>query len=156
MKRLSATGLSEAGSASELSDRASEPHGKWNNASPVTALIAVTMSSCSGLDKQVQSVEGCWLSSDAKLACTWRTACLAMSTGMSTSSAHKHMAEDTAVSGRSRGTNKGTAGSMGVSAGIGPEARAGSATVAGTAEVDGPSVACIETATGVGREPGLN
>ncbi|DBA69658.1 TPA: hypothetical protein ACH3X2_012596 [Trebouxia sp. C0005] len=74
---------------------------------------------------------------------------------MCTSSAHKHIAEDTAVSGRSKDTNKGTAGSMGVSPGVGPEARAGSATVAGTAEVDGPFVACIETGTGAGREPGL-
>ena len=70
MEGLSATVLSEAGSAPEPSDCASEPHNKWNDASPVTALTAVTMSSCSGLDKQVQSAEGCWLSSDAKLACT--------------------------------------------------------------------------------------
>ncbi|DBA71599.1 TPA: hypothetical protein ACH3X2_001064 [Trebouxia sp. C0005] len=81
MEGLSATGLSEARSASELSDYASEPHGKWNNASPGSALIAVTMSLCNDLDKQVQSVEGSGLSSDAKLACTWRTPCLAMSTG---------------------------------------------------------------------------
>ena len=46
--------------------------------------------------------------------------------GMSTSSAHKHMAEDTAVLGKSGATNKGTAGTMGVSAGGGPAARAGS------------------------------
>ncbi len=65
------------------------------------------------------------------------------------------MAEDTAVSGKSGGTNKGTAGSMGVSSGGGPAARAGSATAAGTAEVDGPSVACIEAAAGVSREPEL-
>ena len=78
-----------------------------------------------------------------------------MSTGMSTSSAHKHMAEDTAVSGKSGGTNNGTAGSMGVSSGGGPAARAGSATAAGTAEVDGPSVACIEAAARVSREPEL-
>ena len=66
-----------------------------------------------------------------------------MSTGMSTSSAHKHMAEETAVSGKSGGTDKGiaAAGSMGVSAGAGPAARAGSATAAGTAEVDEQSVA---------------
>ncbi len=69
-----------------------------------------------------------------------------MSTGMSTSSAHKHMAEETAVSGKSGGTDKGTAGSMGVSASEGPAARVGSATAAGTAEVDGPSVASIEAA----------
>ena len=75
-----------------------------------------------------------------------------MSTRMSTSSAHRHMAEDTAVSGKSGGTSKGSAGSMGVSAGINPAARAGSATVAGTAEVDGPSVACIEAAAGLSRE----
>ena len=67
MEELSATVLSEAGSAPELSDCASEPHNKLNDASPVTA---VTMSSCSGSDKQVQSAEGCWLSSGAKLACT--------------------------------------------------------------------------------------
>ncbi len=70
MEGLSATVLSVAGAAPELSDRASEPYNKWNDASPVTALIAVTMSACSGFDRQVQSVEGCWLSSDAKLACT--------------------------------------------------------------------------------------
>jgi len=62
--------LSEAGPAAEPSDRASEPHNKWSDASPVTALTAVTMSSCSGLDKQVQSAERCWLSSDANLAYT--------------------------------------------------------------------------------------
>ncbi len=89
---LSATGLSEIGSAAETSDCASEPHNKWNDASPVPSLTAVTMSSCSRLHKQVQSAEGYWLNSDAKLACTQRTACLAMSTGMSTSSARKHMA----------------------------------------------------------------
>ena len=38
--------------------------------STVTALTALTMSSCSGFDKQVQSAEGCWLRSDANLACT--------------------------------------------------------------------------------------
>jgi len=57
-----------------------------------------------------------------------------MSTELSTSSAHKHMAEDTAVSGKSGGTNKGIAGSMGVSAGVAPAAvkvRGPSATVAG-------------------------
>ena len=73
-----------------------------------------------------------------------------MSTDMSTSSPHKHMAEETAMStGKSGGTDKGTAGSMGVSAGVGPAARMGSATAAGTAEVDGPSVASIEPAAGV-------
>jgi len=65
------------------------------------------------------------------------------------------MAEDTAVSGMSRGTSKGSAGSMGVSARVGSAARAGSATVAGTAEGDGPSVACIEAAAGVTTEPDL-
>ncbi len=115
MEGLSATELSVAGAAPELSDCASEPYNEWSDASPVTALTAVTKSSCRGFDKQVQSAEGSWLSSDAKLACTYRIACLAMSTGMSTSSAHKHVAEDTAVSGKSGGTNKGTAGSMGVS-----------------------------------------
>ncbi len=74
---------------------------------------------------------------------------------MSTSSAHKHMAEDTAGSGKSGGISKGSAGSMGVSAGVGPAARAGSATAAGTAGVDGPSVDCIEAAAGVSREPEL-
>ena len=49
MEGLSATVLSVAGAAPELSDRASEPYNKWNDASPVTALIAVTMSACSGL-----------------------------------------------------------------------------------------------------------
>jgi len=78
-----------------------------------------------------------------------------MSTGMSTSSAHQHMAEETAVSGKSGGTDKGTAGSMGVSAGVGPAARVGSATAAGTAEVDGPSVAFIEAAAGGSSEPEL-
>ena len=34
----------------------SEPHNKWNDASPVSALTAVTMSSCSGLDKPVQGM----------------------------------------------------------------------------------------------------
>ncbi|DBA66563.1 TPA: hypothetical protein ACH3X2_002279 [Trebouxia sp. C0005] len=52
------------------------------------------------------------------------------------------------------GSNKGRAGSMGVSEGAGPVAR-GSATSAGTAEFDGPSVASIETATGASREPEL-
>ena len=74
-----------------------------------------------------------------------------MYTGMSTSSAHKHMAEQTAVSGN----NKGTAGSMGVSAGVGPAVRVGSATAAGTAEVDGPSVGSIEAAAGGSSEPEL-
>ena len=74
---------------------------------------------------------------------------------MSTSSAHKHMAEDTAGSGNSGGISKGSVGSMGVSAGVGPAARAGSATAAGTARVDGLSVACIEAADGVSREPEL-
>ena len=57
-----------------------------------------------------------------------------MSTELSTSSAHKHMAEDTAVSGKSGGTNNGIAGSMAVSAGVAPAAvkvRGPSATVAG-------------------------
>ena len=103
----------------------------------------------------MQSADGCWLSSDANLACTWRTACLAMSTGMSTSSAHKHMAEETAVSGKSGATDKGTTGNMGVSAGVGPAARMWSATAAGTAEVDGPSVASIEAAAGGSSEPEL-
>ncbi len=75
-----------------------------------------------------------------------------MSTGMSTSSAHKYMAEETAVSGTSGGTDKGTAGSMGVSAGVGPAAKVGSATAADTAEVDGPSVASIEAAARVSSE----
>ena len=44
---------------------------------------------------------------------------------------------------------------IGVSAGVAPAASAGFATAAGTAEVDGPSVACIEVAAGVGREPEL-
>ncbi len=48
-------------------------------------------------------------------------------------------------------TNKGTAGSMGVSAGEGLAARAGSASAAGTAEVDEPSVAWIEAAIGASR-----
>ena len=65
------------------------------------------------------------------------------------------MAEETAVSGKSGGTDKGIASSMGVSADVGPAARAGSATAAGTAEVDGPSVACIEAAAGDSREPEL-
>jgi len=78
-----------------------------------------------------------------------------MSTGTSTSSAHKHMAEDTAVSGKSGGTNKGTAGSMGVSSGGGSAARARSAASVGTAEVDGPSVACMGAVAGVSREPEL-
>ena len=65
------------------------------------------------------------------------------------------MAEDTAVSGKSGGTNKGIAGSMGVSTGVGPAARVGSATAAGTVEVDGPSVASIEAAGGGGSEPEL-
>ncbi len=42
------------------------------------------------------------------------------------------MAEETAVSGKSGGTDKGTPGSMGVSAGVGPAARVRTATVAGT------------------------
>ncbi len=67
MEGLSAAMLPVAGPAAEPSDCASNPHNKWKDASPVTALTAVTMSSCS---KQVQSVEGCWLSSDANLACT--------------------------------------------------------------------------------------
>ncbi len=70
VEKLSAAVLSEAGPATGPSDCASEPHIKWKDATPVTALTAVTMSSCSGLDKQVQSAEGCWLSSDANLACT--------------------------------------------------------------------------------------
>jgi len=70
MEGLSATVLSVAGAAPELSDCAPEPYNKWNDASPMTALTAVTMSACSGFDRQVQSAEGCWLSSDAKLACT--------------------------------------------------------------------------------------
>ena len=70
MEGLSAALLSEAGSVAEPSDFASESDNKWKDASPVTALTAVTMSSCTGLNKQVQSAAGCWLSSDAKLACT--------------------------------------------------------------------------------------
>ena len=65
------------------------------------------------------------------------------------------MAEDTAVSGKSGGTNKGTAGSMGVSSGGGSAARAGSAASVGTAEVDGPSVACIGAVAGFSREAEL-
>ncbi len=76
-----------------------------------------------------------------------------MSTGMSTSSAQKHMAEDTAVSGKSGGTR--IAGSMSVSAGVGPATRAESVTATGKAEVDGPSVACIAAAAGDSREPEL-
>ena len=57
MEGPSATVLSEAGSAAELSDCASEPHNKWKDASSLTALTAVTMSSSSGLGKQVQSAE---------------------------------------------------------------------------------------------------
>ena len=78
-----------------------------------------------------------------------------MSTGMSTSSAHEHMAEKTAVSGKSGGTDKGTAGSMSVSAGVDPAARVGSATAASTAEVDGPSVASITAAAAGSSEPEL-
>jgi len=69
MEGLSATALSVAKGAPKLSDCVSEPYNKWNDASSVTALAAVTMTSCSGFDKQVQSAEGCWLSYDAKLAC---------------------------------------------------------------------------------------
>jgi len=50
MEGPSATVLSEAGSARELSDCASEAHNKLKDASSVTALTAVTMSSCSGMD----------------------------------------------------------------------------------------------------------
>jgi len=57
------------------------------------------------------------------------------------------------VSGKSGGTDKGTAGSMGVLAG--PATRVGSASDAGTAEVDGPSVVCIEAAAGDSKEPDL-
>jgi len=67
------------------------------------------------------------------LACTYWFACLATSTGVSISAAHKHMAVDTAMSGKSGVAKKGTANSMGA-AGGGPAARAGSATAAGTAE----------------------
>ena len=62
----------------------------------------------------------------------------------------KHMAEGLQCQG-SQGTDKGTAGSMGVSAGVGPAARMGSATAAGTAEVDGPSEASIDAAAGGSR-----
>ncbi len=69
------------------------------------------------------------------------------------------MAEETAVPGKSGGNDKGTAGSMGVSAGVGPAARVRSATAAGTAagtaEVDGPYVASIEAAAGGCSEPEL-
>ena len=137
LEGLSATGLSEAGSASKLSDRASEPHGKRINASPLTALIAVTTGSCSGLDKQVHSVEGCWLSWHAgPLAWQCQQVCqhsLPISTWQRTLQCQERLG----------GTNKGTAGSMGVSAGVGPKARAGSATSAGTAEVDIPSAVCM-------------
>jgi len=59
MEGLSATVLSVAGAAPELSDRASEPYNKWNDASPVTALTAVTMSACSGFDKVGMHIEDC-------------------------------------------------------------------------------------------------
>ena len=72
-----------------------------------------------------------------------------------TSSAHKHMAEETAVSGKSGVTDRGAAGSMGVSAGVGPAARVGSATAARTSEVDGPFIASIEAAAGGSSEPEL-
>ena len=70
MEGPSAKVLFEAGSAPELSDCASEPHNMWKDASSVIALTAVTMSSWSGLDTQGSAAEGCWLSLDAKLACT--------------------------------------------------------------------------------------
>ena len=57
---------------------------------------------------------------------------------MSTSSAHKHVAEDTAVSTKSGGTSKSTTGSMRLSRAGGPAARAGFAAAADTAEVDDP------------------
>ena len=62
------------------------------------------MSSCSGLDKQLQFTERCWLSSDAKLACS---SCQTMSTGMSASCAQKDMAKEMTVSGKSGVTDKG-------------------------------------------------
>ncbi len=65
------------------------------------------------------------------------------------------MAEEAAVSGNSGCTDKGTAGSMGVSTGVGSAARVGSATAAGTGEVDGPSVASIEAAAEGSSEPDL-
>ena len=74
---------------------------------------------------------------------------------MATSSAHKHMAEETAVSGKSGGTDKGTTGSVGVSGGVGLAVRVGSATAAGTAEVDGLSVASIKAVAGGSSEPDL-
>ena len=80
---------------------------------------------------------------------------LAMSTGMSTPFTHKHMAKETTVSGKSGDNDKGTAGSMGVSAGVGPAARVGSANAASTAEIDGLSVVSIEAAAGGSSEPEL-
>jgi len=59
------------------------------------------------------------------------------------------MAEDTAVSRKSGGTDKGTADSMGVSSSRGSVAKAGFAAAVGTAEVDGPSVVCIGAAARV-------
>lgn len=55
---------------------------------------------------------------------------------MSTYSAHRHMAEDTAVSTKIGGTSKSTTGSMRLSQAGGPAARAGFPAAADTVEVD--------------------
>lgn len=54
-----------AGAALELSDSAYDSYRECSDALPVTALTAVTKSSCSGFNKPVQPAEGCRLSFDA-------------------------------------------------------------------------------------------
>ena len=54
----------KAGAAAELSDSAYDSYRECSDALPVTALTAVTKSSCSGFDKPVQPAEGCRLRFD--------------------------------------------------------------------------------------------